>query len=121
MPDSTIFAALFALSLIHGFGFTSMYGLVYRNGYIQSLMDLWSNGPYVLPGTSTPILTRFTGIWPMDKALTLAGVMFCNVTNGSTPQLSLYGFQFAGQLVPIFTVMAIEGLRRGNRGGVMSL
>jgi hypothetical protein len=51
----------------------------------------------------------------------LAGVMFANVTDGSTPQLSLYGFQFAGQLVPMFTVMMIEAARRGSKGNIMSL
>lgn len=98
-----------------------MYGLVYRNGYIEALINLKDHGPHYLPGSDNPILAYFTGIKPLDQVLTLAGVMFANVTDGSAPQLSLYGFYFAGQLVSIFTVMIIEGLRHGNKGGVMSL
>ena len=47
--------------------------------------------------------------------------MFANIPDGSTPQLSLYASQFAGQLVPVSAVVVIEGNKRGNRGNVMSL
>ena len=114
-------SAVVALGLIHAFGMNSMYGLVYRNGYYNALIHLRDHGPHLLPGSDIPILTRFTGIGPLDKVLTLAGVMFANITDGSTPQLSLYAFHFAGQLIPVFTVILIEGNRHGNRGNVMSL
>ena len=113
--------ALVALCLIHAFGMYSMYGLVYRNGYYNALIRLRDHGPHLLPGSDIPILTKFTGIGPLDKVLTLAGVMFANITDGSTPQLSLYAFQFAGQLVPVFTVILVEGHRQGNRQNVLSL
>lgn len=48
---------------------------------------------------NNPILTRFSGFVPLDKLLTLAGVMFANLTDSSAPQLSLYAFHFTGQLV----------------------
>lgn len=111
-------AVLFGIYIL---GLDSMYGLVARNGYIDALIDLRHNGPQYLPGSTNPVLTHFTGIALLDKLLTLAGVMFANVTDGSAPQLSLYGFYFAGQLVSIFTVIAIEGMREGNQGGIMAL
>jgi hypothetical protein len=75
-----------------------------------------------VPITFIPILTRFTGIGLLDKALVLADVIFANITDGSAPQLSLYGFQFAGQLVPLlYTVLMIEAARRGNKGNIISL
>lgn len=111
-----------AITLIHAFGVNSMYGLVWRNGYIQALLKLQEGGrPYFLPGSSTPILTTFTGIRPLDQVLTLAGVLFANINDGSAPQLSLYAFHFAGQLVSVFTVLLIEGRRRGSRRSVMAL
>lgn len=110
-----------ALLLIFIFGLNSMYGLVYRNGYYDALIHIRDYGPHVLPGSQNLILTRFTLIRPLDKLLTLAGVMFASITDGATPQLSLYAFHFAGQLVPVFTVMMIEGKRRGNQGSVLSL
>ncbi|PMD52696.1 uncharacterized protein K444DRAFT_668381 [Hyaloscypha bicolor E] len=121
IPDPTTRRSILALSLIGSFGVNSMYGLVYRNGYIDALLRLREYGPHVLPGSNIPILTRFTGIGLLDKALVLAGVMFANITDGSAPQLSLYGFQFAGQLVPLYTVLMIEAARRGNKGNIMSL
>ena len=51
-----------ALGLIHIFGVNSMYGLVYRNGYVKALLELRDEGPWVLPGGSILILTKFTGI-----------------------------------------------------------
>ena len=114
-------SVLVALSLIHAFGMNSMYGLVYRNGYYDALVHLRDHGPHLLPGSNIPILTNFTGIGQLDKVLTLAGVMFANITDGSTPQLSLYAFYFAGQLVPIFTLIWIEGNRQGNKGNILSL
>ena len=110
-----------ALTLIHAFGVNSMYGQVWRNGYIQALLKLREVGPYHLPGSKTPILTTFTGIGPLDKVLTLAGVLFANINDGSTPQLSLYAFYFAGQLVSVFTVLFVEGGRRGNGERVVAL
>ena len=113
--------ALVALATIFAFGLNSMYDLVYRKGYINALIRLHDVGPYVLPGSDIQILTKFTGFNPLDKVLTLAGVMFANISDGSTPQLSLYGFQFAGQLVAVLIVVTIEGIRFGNQGTVMSL
>ena len=109
-----------ALAMIFVLGIDCMYGLIYRNGYIEALVKLRDEGPHVLPGSDIPILTRFTGFPPMDKLLTLAEVMFWNVTDGSAPALSLYAFQFAGQLVPLWTIIFIESLRSGNLGGIFS-
>jgi hypothetical protein len=73
---------------------------------------------FVLRGSQTPILERYTGFKPLDKLLMLASVIFANVGDGSAPQLSLYAIQFARQLVPLFTVMMIEGLRAGNENNI---
>ncbi|KAF2792470.1 hypothetical protein K505DRAFT_246593 [Melanomma pulvis-pyrius CBS 109.77] len=105
-----------ALSVIDVYGMNSMYVLVYCSGYIKALINLKVHVPHYFPGSHNPILTYFTGIKPLDQVLTLAGVTFVNVTDGSAPQLSLYGFYFAGKLVSIFTVMIIEGVRDGNKG-----
>lgn len=113
--------AVAVLTLIHLIGLHAMYGLIFCNGYYSALVKLRDHGPYVLPGSDFPILTKFSGFVPLDKLLTLAGVMFANVTDGSDPQLSLYAFHFAGQLVSIFTVIEIEGCREANRRGFLAL
>jgi hypothetical protein len=113
--DTINHPAILTLGIVHAVGIGAMYGLVLRNGYVKALFRLWEHGPHLLPGSNHPILTRFVGIPPLDKLLTLAGVMFANVTDGSHPQLSLYGSYFGGQLVGIFTAMVLEGLRWGNK------
>ncbi|KAI0377138.1 hypothetical protein F5Y04DRAFT_191780 [Hypomontagnella monticulosa] len=108
-----------ALLLIYAFGANALFGLLYRNGYYHALLRLRDEGPHYLPGSSNPILTWYTGIPFTDKMLTLASVMFANVTDGNAPQLSLYAFHFGGQYLAILVVLAIEGLRIGNRSNVV--
>ena len=74
---------------------------------------------FVLPGSRTPILTRYIRIQWYDNLHMLAAVIFANVVDGTTPQLSLYAIQFAGQLVPVFVAMMIEGLRVGNQKNIL--
>jgi hypothetical protein len=103
------------------FGLNSMFGQVYRSGWVNAVLQIFSSSDpsvAVLPGSQTPILKLYTGFRSLDKLLMLAAVMFVNVTNGSNPALSLYAIQFGGQLVPVFAVMMIEGLRAGNTHNV---
>jgi hypothetical protein len=102
------------LGVIQVFGADAMYGQVFRNGYIDALIRLRDVGPHHLPGSMTPILKRYVGIRQLDDLLVLASVLFANVRDGSRPELSLYAFQFAGQLVPIFAIVFVEGLRVGS-------
>lgn len=104
-----------SLLFIYAFGANALYGLLFRNGYYSALLRLRHEGPHHLPGSSNDILARYTGIGYLDKLLTLASVMFANVTDGSSPQLSLYAFHFGGQYLAILVVIAIEGLRSGNQ------
>ncbi|KAI1413658.1 hypothetical protein F5Y13DRAFT_179375 [Hypoxylon sp. FL1857] len=104
-----------ALLLIYAFAANALLGLLYRNGYYEALIQLRDEGPHHLPGSSNPILTRYTGIGFLDKLLTLASVMFANVTDGNAPALSLYAFHFGGQYLAVLVVVAIEGLRSGNQ------
>ncbi|KAI5863292.1 hypothetical protein GGS23DRAFT_605303 [Durotheca rogersii] len=108
-----------ALLCVYALGANALYGLLFRNGYYDALIRLRDEGPHHLPGTTNPILTRYTGIGFLDKLLTLATVMFANVTDGSSPQLSLYSFHFAGQYLAILIVTTIEGLRRGNQSNTI--
>lgn len=98
-----------------------MFGLLYRNGYYDALIRLRDEGWHVFPDTDTPIITDFTGIELWDKLNTLGLVMFSNILDGSTPQLSLFAFQYGGHLVNVLTIIMVEGIRYGNQGTAMSL
>lgn len=115
MPN-IIYVVVVLHTIIYLIGLQGMYGLVFCNRYCSALANILSNGPLVLRGSNNPILTHFIGFVPMDKTLTLAGIMWGNVTDGSSPQLSLYMFHFAGQLVSIVTILEVESMREGNKG-----
>ena len=78
-------------------------------------------GPHLRPGSDTPLQERYTGIGPVDYWLTVLEAVFANIFDGSAPKLSIYAFHFAGQLIPVITVMCIESCREGNEETVMSL
>jgi hypothetical protein len=113
--------ATLALTLTHGFGLNAMYGLAYRNGYYDDLIRLRDVGPHHLPGSLNPVLTRYCGISPLDDLLTLASVMFANITDGSCPQLSVYAIQFGGQFLGILNVITMEAQRKGNQSNTFRL
>ena len=92
-----------------------------RNGYYDALVYIRDVGPHLLPGSDTPIQETYTGIAALDYWLTVLQTVFANVTDGSAPQLSLFAFQFAGQLVSVWTVLLLEGLREGNQRGLVAL
>ncbi|KAJ9143351.1 hypothetical protein NKR23_g6516 [Pleurostoma richardsiae] len=92
-----------------------MFGQVYRSGYVDvaKAMPSAPEGTALLPLSERPLLTLYTGQQLLDTLIALANIMFANVVDGSTPQLSLYAVQFGGQLVPVFAVMMVESLRDG--------
>ncbi|KAK6076222.1 hypothetical protein SCUP234_07390 [Seiridium cupressi] len=98
------------------FGLNSMFGQIFRNGYVGRLLDILASPNPALPGSGAPLLTSFLGLPYLDGVFKLATVLWANVTDGTHPQLSLYAFQFGGQLVPIFLVIMIEGSKSGNNG-----
>ena len=93
-----------------------MYGGIWRNGYISSLIELLRNGPYLLPLSNTPIVYKYTGFRFLDSLFALANVMWANVTDLSNYGLTVYAVQFAGQLVPVWTLMVVESARKGSAG-----
>jgi hypothetical protein len=76
-----------------------MFAQAYCNGWMDAATQiLTSSDPSisVLPGSETPIMECYIGFWPLDNLLMPAAVIFANVVDGTAPQLSLYGIQFAG-------------------------
>lgn len=112
---------VFLLSILLIVAFDSMWGFIFRNGYYDALVRLRDIGPHLLPGSNTPLQERYTGIGPVDYWLTVLQAVFANIFDGTAPKLSIYAFYFAGQLVPVITVMCVEGYREGNKENVISL
>ena len=113
---ATLFLAINAVFSVH-----TMWATLWRSGYFEFLMHVWNHGPYELPGSSNPILTKYILIRPFDRLITFSVVLFSNITDGSTPQFSLFAFYFTGQWASVLTVIFMEGLRANNQGSILSL
>lgn len=118
-PSRIRYGAAALLALVEAFGINSMYGQIWRSGFAQTAWN-WLNDPDArLPGSSRPAIRQYFGIPVIDDSLVLANFCFINTIDGSRPELSLYGLQFGGQLVPAVVVLMIEGLRAGNRNRML--
>jgi hypothetical protein len=118
--STTIRHAIVLVLVIHLTAVSCIYLFLQRSNYLDLLRNWLQREPLVLPGSLAPALTWFSGA-PTDALLTVAGIMFANITDGSSPALSLYGLQFAGQLVGLYTLVTIEGIRRGKKSTVIHL
>ncbi len=121
MKTKELIYILVALSLLFILAVDSMWGTIFRNGYYNALIDLRDHGPYVLPGSNTPIKRSYTGIYLLDYWLTVMQCVVANVTDGTAPHLSVFAFHFAGQLFAVVSVVMIEGMRCGNKHFLLSL
>ncbi|OAP64976.1 hypothetical protein AYL99_00948 [Fonsecaea erecta] len=109
-----------ALLLIFGFAVDSMWLLLLRNSYMSTLAHIRDVGPRHLPGSDTPIRSRYSGIPLLDYWFAVMQTILANVTDGSAPRLSLYAFHFAGQLGSMTTLLIMESMRVGNKGTLVS-
>ncbi|KAI5456718.1 hypothetical protein BGZ63DRAFT_417674 [Mariannaea sp. PMI_226] len=100
------------ISLIFFFAANSMTGQAHRNGYIDLIYSTVDDDrPRFLPGSDRLLLRHYFGIPAVDRLLAMLNVVFANVADGSSPELSLFAFYFATQMVPFFLVVMIESQR----------
>ena len=113
-------AAKFALPFLCGAGFYGTWYLLLNNG-TTDLMRTVGDESKLLPGTKAPILSFYTGIEAIDHQLAVLDVFFWELVDGSHPDTSLFCYQFAGQIFSGWSLLMIEGLRKGNKWRVVSL
>ncbi|KAI9844627.1 MAG: hypothetical protein M1837_005479 [Sclerophora amabilis] len=96
------------------------WGLSERNGHFKSVEQVGSAIPNVLPRTDAALKRSYVGIEPIDDLLTTLTILFWPALDGSSPQLSLFSFHFAGQVVPLCVVLMVESRRLGNKWRIVS-
>jgi hypothetical protein len=102
-------------------GFYFIWYLCLNNGTVDKMKVLSESGVNVpLTGTSALYKRDYTGYEAIDYRLTVLVCVFWEVIDGSHPGAALHGFDFAGQGAVAWPLMAIEWMRAGNRGGVLS-
>ena len=93
------------------FGLNALHLQLGRNGYLDSIKPLLVDEPRFFPGTEHLIRRHYTGIAPLDGFLASLNVVWTNVFDLSRPELTLFAFNFAGQIVPFILVVMIESQR----------
>ena len=91
-----------------------------NNGTAEQMANVRDYGPHWLPGTKQQLGRVYTGVGPVDYQLAVLAVFFWELVDGSMPNGSLQAFHLAGQFGAAWTIVVIEGLRKGNRGRIVS-
>lgn len=114
--------ARFILPLLAVAGYYCTHGLSERTGHWKLLRQVRESEPQLLPGSKAPIKLKYTGIgYPVDHVLAALAAIFWPIVDGSSPNASLQAFEFAGQVVALWTVLEIEARRLGNKWRLISL
>lgn len=110
-----------ALAAIGIFGYFSILGLIQRNGWADMFAEAIAQEKVKLSDMNESSKTGFIGIAPLDFFLDQLIRFFYPCVSGERPELSLFAAYFAGQVLPLHTAVVLEGLRKGNKGTIISL
>ena len=96
------------------FGLSTTFGQLTRNGFMDHINTLLDDKPHHLPDTSDLILRHYTGIRAIDRFFACANIFFSGFTDGTHPEISLFGFHAAAQAAVVYIVLVVEGSRVWN-------
>ena len=112
----------YALPFLSAAGYYCLWVISERNGLFDQLRQVQDADPPLLPGTDVPIKRVYTGIAvPVDHYLATLVTLFWPAVDGSSQNLSLHAYEFAGQVMAMWILLGIETRRLGNRGKIISL
>lgn len=109
------------LAILSAAGFYGTWILLINNGTAEMMAHIRDIGPRLLPGTKEVLKTSYTGFGWIDYQLTVLTCFFYGLVDGSMPQASLQAFHFAGQFPAAYIIAMMEGMRKGNRGKLVTL
>ena len=92
--------------------------LAVQNGTIGAIQGIKNDG--YLPRTTKPLRRFYTGISPIDHQLSSLILFFWPVTDAHLPTLTLFWVNFCGEMVIAWTLIMLEGMRKGYRGRLIS-
>lgn len=114
-------ATKLALLLLCAAGYYGTFYMLMNNGTTKHMSHIRDVGPRILPGTNEPLKTHYVGIPVIDYQLTVLALFFWEMVDGSHPAASLFCFHFATQVACGWSLLMIEGLRRGHQWMIISL
>ena len=83
------------------------------------MRELQLSDPLSLPN-GAPLKVHYTGLKALDRHLSTLAIIFWPVMDGSMPNLSLDTLSFVGQVVAVWSLCMLEGMRAGNKGKLIS-
>ena len=92
--------------------------LAVQNGTIGTIQGIQNDG--YLPQIEQPLRRFYTGISPIDHQLSSLTIFFWPIADAHLPTLTLLWVNLSGDLVMSWTLILIEGMRKGNRGSLIS-
>ncbi|KAK7755686.1 hypothetical protein SLS62_002297 [Diatrype stigma] len=117
-------ASLLACALVGGYAAVSSMG---RSGFTDAIFtyvvdaDPHDKSAGGFPGAPAPLLRRYTGIEAVDYGLAVLVGFFSGLIGGDVaPQYRLFTLWGMTQFGACWTLVALEGLRAGNRGRLVS-
>jgi hypothetical protein len=97
--------------------FYSTLRLAQKNGW----QDFFAADDNLLPGTTIPARTSFTGFEPVDNLLVSKVRFYYACVSGQLPELSVFTAYMGGQMLAIHTIVELEALREANADNLISL
>jgi len=111
---------IITLLLLSALAAYCIIGLQVRNGFFQLVDEANSEKSPRLPGSSHFMLTEITGFAAIDKHIRGMLIFFWPTVSGESLSLSLFAFYIVGQILPMHTLLLLEGLRPANFRRVIS-
>lgn len=114
-----------ALTLLLSCAVVGGYGTMaagFKNGFFKALANCTreATDPYI-PGGPTPFKTRYTGIDAVDNHLVVLVAFFAALIDGEKGwEATLSSWYLMAQLWAGWSLLSLEGLRRGNKGRAVS-
>ena len=115
LPAGLIQLMLVGLSLFSIYGTWGLFG---GNGTMEISADYKKAG--MLPGTTVPFRSVYTGIPQFDGFLVTVNSFFWQVLDGSHPTYALHSFRFGGQVIALWSLVMLDGMRQGKKGRINS-
>lgn len=112
----SVIATLLLFSALGGYTFI----LSSQHGLFEQLDQICQSSSPHLPNTHAPLRRSFTGLQGIDHQLQILMLFFHDAISGQFPASSIQVAHFAGQIVPGWMVVVLEGYRAGNSGRLIA-
>ncbi|RYP89364.1 hypothetical protein DL770_004426 [Monosporascus sp. CRB-9-2] len=97
-------------------------GSMSKNGFGDAIFSYVVDPPHAgFPGAPRPLLREYTGLGPVDDVLAVLVGFFSGLFDGDVaPERRIFTLWAMTQFAACWTLLALEGLRAGNRGRLVS-